>query len=101
MTDRLLSIPITWDFSMNLLYVSLSLGRKNSTFNSHYLGFLHESSMVGTKGGFFTSTFNSHYLGFLHESWEARAIHNRYVITFNSHYLGFLHESSGRLSRRF
>jgi len=38
-----LSIPITWDFSMNLRFQVFSDGTWHWPFNSHYLGFLHES----------------------------------------------------------
>ena len=162
-----LSIPITWDFSMNqlelyrrvvapydfqfpLLGISpwiiidgpQQVNIHDSTFNSHYLGFLHESRQdpggppwtgpylsipitwdfsMNHYGGsllsFLKEPFNSHYLGFLHESppcwvWVHVTVCLSIPITwdfsmnqtlilkaecskssFNSHYLGFLHES--------
>ncbi len=68
------------------------------SFNSLYLGFLHESLWLGILAVKVICTFNSLYLGFLHESATGRCCLT-WITTasFNSLYLGFLHESTERI----
>ncbi len=63
-----LSIPSTWDFSMNHQWESGWWSNKWYTFNSLYLGFLHESAKSEETMTLLFRPFNSLYLGFLHES---------------------------------
>ena len=77
---HLLSIPITWDFSMNPeMLIDEHIG-KMKPFNSHYLGFLHESAQQLSHGQQRIMAFNSHYLGFLHESEIFTEQRNSYLI---------------------
>ena len=90
-----LSIPSTWDFSMNHTLSPNLPFCLLTPFNSLYLGFLHESLHKRSQNpGDPAWTFNSLYLGFLHES--KRCLFCSKPIrkpSFNSLYLGFLHES--------
>jgi len=62
-----LSIPLTWDFSLNRNPMKL-VARATITFNSPYLGFLFESVRRDCKWMEKKRAFNSPYLGFLFES---------------------------------
>ena len=46
----LLSIPSTWDFSMNLVFKSIVVECLHVSFNSLYLGFFHESTLMDICG---------------------------------------------------
>ena len=95
-----LSIPSTWDFSMNRMAMQSQQPRMPKAFNSLYLGFLHESRSPTTPSSSLICSFNSLYLGFLHESEHYGETSNFHFNTFNSLYLGFLHESCWRLILR-
>ena len=116
--DCKLSIPITWDFSMNP-YPMIRRNIFQTLFQFPLLGISPWIRLVLPHPHFDLASFNSHYLGFLHESKSDRYSDdkqecffqfpllgispwiptnptnptNPVVPTFNSHYLGFLHES--------
>ncbi len=81
------------DFSMNQQFSHIPLATQVASFNSLYLGFLHESQMPEKVGLIEKRSFNSLYLGFLHESHLGIMLLMGGGCTFNSLYLGFLHES--------
>jgi len=68
MMPKVLSIPLTWDFYLNLGFQTSGLAIGSGSFNSPYLGFLLESKNGGKESGSRKSSFNSPYLGFLLES---------------------------------
>ena len=88
----ILSIPVTWDFSMHLLTGELRRVLRLS-FNSRYLGFFHAPVLqVNNTSRFRAITFNSRYLGFFHAPTILSVInHTSVTYTFNSRYLGFFH----------
>src|SRR5208337_4503514 len=42
----MLSIPVTWDFSMHLKFLVVLRHRDHIAFNSRYLGFFHPPSFI-------------------------------------------------------
>ena len=64
-----LSIPSTWDFSMNRSDIVTVADITKTAFNSLYLGFFHESTTtIQASATLKKCSFNSLYLGFFHES---------------------------------
>jgi len=61
--SRSLSIPSTWDFSMNLKKLTSNTTMTMRTFNSLYLGFFHESTQTDKNSTITAITFQFPLLG--------------------------------------
>ena len=64
--SHILSIPVTWDFSMHLAGDAIKGVGNDITFNSRYLGFFHAPIFQLTPQMTHIIPFNSRYLGFFH-----------------------------------